>query len=79
MREKKLCLRNINDHWFYVTGQVQKRLRRERRARRQMQEQLETEVKRRIQLEEALKAAGAGDQIRIINGKIILITISKTY
>lgn len=62
---------NINNQWFYVAGQVQKRLRRERRARRQLQEQLETEVKRRIQLEEALKAAGASDQIRIINGKLM--------
>lgn len=52
---------------------MQKRLRRERRARRQLQEQLETEVKRRAQFEEALKAAGASDQIRIINGKITTI------
>ncbi|XP_017768103.1 PREDICTED: putative uncharacterized protein DDB_G0274435, partial [Nicrophorus vespilloides] len=46
---------------------VQKRLRRERRARRQLQEQFEVEVKRRLQMEEALRAAGAGEQIRIIN------------
>jgi hypothetical protein len=31
---------------------------------------LEAEVKRRIQMEEALKAAGAGEQLRIINGKL---------
>lgn len=52
---------------------MQKRLRRERRGRRQIQEQLEIEVKRRIQLEEALKAAGAADQIRIINGKTLFL------
>lgn len=63
---------NFHKYYLFFTAQVQKRLRRERRARRQLQEQLETEVKRRIQLEEALKAAGAGDQIRIINGKILI-------
>ncbi|KAK9731838.1 hypothetical protein QE152_g13329 [Popillia japonica] len=46
---------------------VQKRLRRERRARRRLQEQLELEVKRRVQLEDALKTAGGDEQIRIIN------------
>ncbi|CAH1403264.1 unnamed protein product [Nezara viridula] len=37
----------------------QKRLRKERKARRRLQDQLELEMKRRSQLEEALKAAGA--------------------
>lgn len=53
---------------LFVPAVVQKRLRRERRARRRLQEQLETEVKRRMQLEEALKATGAVEQLRIING-----------
>ncbi|GJQ77419.1 hypothetical protein Trydic_g20817 [Trypoxylus dichotomus] len=51
----------------YVKALVQKRLRRERRARRRLQEQLELEVKRRVQLEDALKAAGGAEQVRIIN------------
>lgn len=53
----------------FVAGLMQKRFRREKRARRRLQEQLELEVKRRVQMEDALRAAGAADQIRIINGK----------
>lgn len=54
---------------------MQKRLRKERRARRRLQEQLEMEMKRRVQLEEALKASGASVQaLRILNGeKYIMI------
>lgn len=51
-----------------VPAMMQKRLRREKRARRRLQEQLETELKRRAQLEDALKATGAVEQLRIING-----------
>ncbi|KAJ3631430.1 hypothetical protein MTP99_012559 [Tenebrio molitor] len=58
------ALKVRNDSYYSL---VQKRLRRERRARRRLQDQLEAEVKRRIQMEEALKAAGAGEQLRIIN------------
>ncbi|KAJ8949623.1 hypothetical protein NQ318_007388 [Aromia moschata] len=46
---------------------VQKRLRRERRTRKRLHDQLEIEAKRRAQLEDALRAAGAPEQISIIN------------
>lgn len=64
---------------LFVPAVAQKRLRRERRARRRLQEQLETEVKRRMQLEEALKATGAVEQLRIINGayRAVLILFEK--
>lgn len=48
----------------------QKRLKKERRARKRLQEQLDLEIKRRSQLEEALKATGASsEQVRAITGK----------
>lgn len=47
----------------------QKRLKKERRARKRLQEQLDLEIKRRTQLEEALKATGASsEQVRAITG-----------
>jgi hypothetical protein len=48
----------------------QKRLKKERKARRRLQDQLELEMKRRSQLEEALKASGtSADALRMLNGK----------
>ncbi|KAG5893889.1 hypothetical protein JTB14_001074 [Gonioctena quinquepunctata] len=49
---------------------AQKRLRREKRARRHIQQQLDLENKRRAQLEEALRAVGASDQVTAINKKL---------
>lgn len=47
----------------------QKRLKKERRVRKRLQEQLDLEIKRRTQLEEALKATGASsEQVRAITG-----------
>lgn len=47
----------------------QKRLKKERRARKQIQDQLDLEIKRRTQLEDALKATGATpEQVRAITG-----------
>lgn len=55
---------------FFVAVLYQKRLKKERRARKRLQEQLDLEVKRRTQLEEALKATGATpEQVRAIAGK----------
>ncbi|EFN83052.1 hypothetical protein EAI_03999, partial [Harpegnathos saltator] len=49
----------------------QKRLKKERRARKRLQEQLDLEVKRRTQLEEALKATGASsEQVRAITENV---------
>lgn len=55
---------------FLLSVMYQKRLKKERRARKRLQEQLELEIKRRTQLEEALKATGASsEQVRAITGK----------
>ncbi|KAK0178806.1 hypothetical protein PV327_007656 [Microctonus hyperodae] len=54
---------------FYYCAAVlfQKRVKKERRARKRLQEQLDLEIKRRTQLEEALKATGASsEQVRAI-------------
>lgn len=52
-----------------VTVVYQKRLRRERKARKRVQDQLEQELKRRAQLEEMIKAAGApADALRVLTG-----------
>lgn len=50
----------------------QKRLKKERKQRQQVQEQLEMELKRRQKIEEALKQSGApGEILRIVTGKFI--------
>jgi uncharacterized protein YdaL len=52
-----------------LTVICQKRLKKERRARKQIQDQLDLEIKRRTQLEDALKATGASpEQVRAITG-----------
>lgn len=57
--------------WYRVTVVYQKRLRRERKARKRVQDQLEQELKRRAQLEEMIKAAGApADALRILTGTL---------
>ncbi|KAH0569088.1 hypothetical protein KQX54_021796 [Cotesia glomerata] len=57
----------------------QKRLKKERRARKRLQEQLDLEVKRRTQLEEALKATGATpEQVRAIAENVTPETRTKT-
>lgn len=52
----------------FVTVAIQKRLRREKRTRKRLQDQLDLELNRRNQLEDALRNAGAADQIEAING-----------
>lgn len=48
----------------------QKRLKKERKQRQQIQEQLEMELKRKQKIEEALKQSGAPAEIlRIVTGK----------
>lgn len=48
----------------------QKRLKKERKQRQQVQDQLEMELKRRQKIEEALKQSGAPAEIlRIVTGK----------
>ncbi|KYN20799.1 hypothetical protein ALC57_06705 [Trachymyrmex cornetzi] len=56
---------------FFVAVVYQKRLKKERRARKRLQEQLDLEIKRRTQLEEALKATGASsEQVRAITENV---------
>lgn len=58
---------------LFVAVMMQKRLRKERRARRRLQDQLEMEMKRRAQLEDALKSSGAPvDTLRILSGNYLL-------
>lgn len=54
----------------FVSVLVQKRLRREKRICRRLQDQLHLESKRRTHLEEALRGAGGSEQIAVINGMI---------
>lgn len=63
-----------NKNPCFVSVLMQKRLRKERRARRRLQEQLELEMKKRAQLEEALKASGATEALRILNGESHKVT-----
>ncbi|XP_048524066.1 dachshund homolog 2 isoform X2 [Dendroctonus ponderosae] len=53
-----------------VRANFQKRLRREKRTRKRLQDQLDLEMNRRAQLEEALRSAGASDQIDAINDSL---------
>lgn len=54
---------------FVIAVVYQKRLKKERRVRKQVQDQLDLEIKRRAQLEDALKATGATpEQVRAITG-----------
>lgn len=47
----------------------QKRFKKERKARMRMQQQLDAEMKRRNQIEDALKASGApAETIRLLSG-----------
>ena len=59
----------INFSVFLITVVFEKRLKKERRSRKQLQDQLDLEIKKRTQLEDALKATGAtSDQVRAITG-----------
>lgn len=56
--------------FLFIAVLYQKRLKKERKARRRLQEQLELEMKRRSRLEEAIKTSNnPAEALRIINGK----------
>lgn len=55
---------------FFMLVLYQKRMKKEKRSRRRFQEQLEQEVKKRAQYEEALRTTSA-DTIRLLNGKLL--------
>uniref|UniRef100_A0A8C9FX61 Dachshund family transcription factor 2 n=1 Tax=Pavo cristatus TaxID=9049 RepID=A0A8C9FX61_PAVCR len=50
-----------------VLATIQKRLKKEKKAKRKLQEALEFESKRREQVEQALKQATSGDGLRMLN------------
>lgn len=59
-----------NNHAMFVLVMYQKRLKKERKQRQQIQDQLDAELKRRQKIEEALKQSGAPQEIlRIVTGK----------
>lgn len=52
----------------------QKRFKKERKIRVRIQQKLDTETKRRTQIEDALKASGApAEALRLLSGKFDLI------
>lgn len=54
-----------------ITVLYQKRFKKERKVRVRLQQQLESELKRRNQIEDALKASGApAEALRLISGKL---------
>lgn len=56
--------------FFFLAVMYQKRFKKERKARMRLQHQYETELKRRSQMEDALKASGApAEAIRLISGE----------
>lgn len=54
---------------FSMTAIIQKRLKKEKKAKRKLQEALEFETKRREQAEQTLKQAASTDNLRVLNGK----------
>lgn len=53
-----------------TTAIIQKRLKKEKKAKRKLQEALEFETKRREQAEQALKQAASTDNLRVLNGEM---------
>lgn len=54
---------------FFFLAIIQKRLKKEKKAKRKLQEALEFETKRREQAEQTLKQAASTDSLRVLNGK----------
>lgn len=57
----------VNQNSLFFPVLYQKRLKKEKRTRRRVQEQLEAEVKKRAQYEEALRSNSA-ETLRLLNG-----------
>lgn len=68
-------------HWFsFFLAIIQKRLKKEKKAKRKLQEALEFETKRREQAEQTLKQAASTDTLRVLNGrKSIFASLSLTF
>lgn len=59
----------ITEQIFPISAIIQKRLKKEKKAKRKLQEALEFETKRREQAEQALKQAASSEGLRVLNGK----------
>lgn len=59
----------VHQCYFLFTAIIQKRLKKEKKAKRKLQEALEFETKRREQAEQTLKQAASTDNLRVLNGK----------
>lgn len=65
-RKLNLCVR-----CFCFSVLYQKRFKKEKETRKRLQDQLDQELKRRSQLEEAIKTTTSNSEIlRLLNGKI---------
>lgn len=63
---------------IFLSVLYQKRFKRERKMRSKMQEQMESELRKRSQIEEILKSSGAPEAaLRILAGKSIILVSSK--
>lgn len=60
---------NLSTLIFFFLAIIQKRLKKEKKAKRKLQEALEFETKRREQAEQTLKQAASTDSLRVLNGK----------
>lgn len=54
----------------------QKRFKKEKENRRRLQEQLDQEMKRKNQLEEAIKTSSNSEVLRLLNGKWFYLCLS---
>lgn len=54
---------------FFSSAIIQKRLKKEKKAKRKLQEALEYESKRREQVEQTLKQPSPSDSMRSLNGQ----------
>lgn len=57
---------------FTFPATIQKRLKKEKKAKRKLQEALEFESKRREQVEQALQQATSTESLRVLNGTLII-------
>lgn len=65
---------------FFFLAIIQKRLKKEKKAKRKLQEALEFETKRREQAEQTLKQAASTDSLRVLNGKkLVFASVSLTF
>lgn len=65
--------------YICIPATIQKRLKKEKKAKRKLQEALEFESKRREQVEQALKQATSGDGLRMLNGNVLVGLSQLTY